>query len=243
MESKKFSFSSEVCKWIEEWAQTKPDAQIKTEQYFGSYRVDIVLTRGNAMFLIEVDENEHKTYDTVAEMDRMCFIQRRLKSCQLPCAVIRYNPSVFSIGEHFFKYPPIQRKNALLHFLDHYSPQQNFEVHYAFFSTDENGQPLIWSHPDFDHDICKHKSVLQFDKSHLERMLGKTKRPLINDGSADRSLKRPAHGPQEVPFCSSGCRRPRMQDSNGKFFRLCKPCIDKRRRYRDRIRQKLASKA
>jgi hypothetical protein len=77
---------------------------------FGGYMPDILYTFDRYCVVIEIDEDQHSSYDDVCERDRMLNIQLALN---LPTYFIRYNPDVYRVNGLIQNIPEADRLKCL----------------------------------------------------------------------------------------------------------------------------------
>lgn len=115
------------------------------------YRPDFLVPRSNDLFLIEVDEHQHKSYDQSVEGKRTLDLQawannfcHKFADAKLPpvkVVIIRFNPNSYSVNGVKAPMVPFELKvKRLIHLLRCYQPSQAFEMLFLYFDVDEHGE-------------------------------------------------------------------------------------------------------
>ena len=125
-----------------------PDKTIKHDKRVEChlYRPDFVFDMGSHTIVIEIDENQHKTYDTSCDNKRLVSIFQGLGS--RPMIMIRFNPDKYDSIPGCFKRDGHltgggqewkSRTNVLKLRIDHWihtEPDREISVEHLFFDTD-----------------------------------------------------------------------------------------------------------
>lgn len=150
------------------------ELQVDFKCAFGSDRaqtcakIDFVVqnTSKQTLFLIEVDEDEHITYDQSCETRRMmdCYTSLLMSHLDIKHMVwIRYNPNRFKIDEEKQKVDTKDRQAKLLETIQTYEPTKAMEILYLYYSsrwseTKNDYVPVIFDDPDYN---CELKPLCQ----------------------------------------------------------------------------------
>lgn len=150
------------------------ELQVDFKCVFGSDRaqtcakIDFVIQDAfkQTLFLIEVDEDEHITYDQSCETRRMmdCYTSLLMSHLGIKHMVwIRYNPNRFKIDEEKQKVDTKDRQAKLLEIIQTYQPTKAMEILYLYYSirwseTKNDYVPVIFDDPDYN---CELKPLCQ----------------------------------------------------------------------------------
>ena len=106
------------------------------------------------LILLEVDENQHKTYEISCELARMSKVMESLTldGNTIPIKFVRYNPHAFSVNDRTTRTMQIDRHEHLIHTLRTTVFDQQFIVEYLFYDLQLDNQNTlkIFSHIDYD---------------------------------------------------------------------------------------------
>lgn len=122
-----------------------------------NYRPDFLVSRDNILFLVEVDEHQHKLNDPVSEAKRSLEIQSwandfSKRENDANVVVVRFNPHSFSIkGVTTQAVPFSQKVKRLIQLLNDHEPSRAFELLFLFFDVDEFGKLRV---PWLSQSVC-----------------------------------------------------------------------------------------
>jgi len=109
-------------------------------------RIDFIFIYKNLLFLIEVDENQHKQYESFAELVRLNSIVSELhmleQFSEYKKVLIRFNPDNFTHNGKNTKITKEKRQEILHSWIQNYVPESDLEVLY-FFYDDINGKVIL----------------------------------------------------------------------------------------------------
>jgi hypothetical protein len=107
----------------------------------GKYRPDVLYDCNTHFIIVEIDEHQHKQYDTVCEITRMIHIQ---ESLGMNTVFIRYNPDTFKIrGKINKQFSTELRLYALNEAINYYfvnAPMNKLTVKKLFYNCDTLSQ-------------------------------------------------------------------------------------------------------
>lgn len=103
------------------------------------------------IIFLEVDEEQHKTYNVTCEVRRMSDVHRTLilEGNTLPVCFIRYNPDSYSVDGKNCKVTKTKREEDLVERLTSFRFTKDFEVLYLHYDT-TNGSLALLSDPEYD---------------------------------------------------------------------------------------------
>lgn len=131
---------------LHDWIELN-DIRVDRQYQIDRYHVDFTFRFRNTVFLIEIDEHEHRDYDMVKDMDRLTAIRRHEEKRFSNCVLLRYNPDSFIVGDMKYNCCPRIRQQVMVEFFNSYIPTQPFEIWYAFYSTSSfKGRLTILDH-------------------------------------------------------------------------------------------------
>ena len=100
--------------------------------------VDVVLYREWGAICLEVDENQHASYDPSCDVRRDFDIAAALwlAAPEQRVAVVRFNPDAYRIGASHGGATREQRHAGLVGFLQELAPEQPFSRHFLYYDAD-----------------------------------------------------------------------------------------------------------
>jgi len=144
------------------------EAKQNTNKKFA--RLDFVIERPHATFIVEIDERQHSEFGYLlsCELRRMLDVhasimtaravraeETKSKQVDRPMVWIRYNPDSFEVDENLQKVPGKDRRAKLMEFIDNYLPSKPLEIVYMYYSCRSNDSdvlplvPVIFDDPDY----------------------------------------------------------------------------------------------
>lgn len=103
------------------------------------YRPDFLINCGSHSIILEVDENQHSTYDKESEDIRMKTIAKAISDdIYTACIFIRYNPDVFRNATKVLKIPEPSRHKKLLETINYHMdtlPDKDITVYRLFYNN------------------------------------------------------------------------------------------------------------
>lgn len=143
------------------------------------FRPDFMISNRDVFYIIEIDQNQHKSYKKCEESTRALemhhwagqFITqiRERRNVGVKIVMIRFNPDDSSVGD--LKVPTIpfaDKMNHLIRFVKTYKPSQSIELHFHFFDLDMCGKLQV---PWLDEPLCEElKSIAQALNTPLEKI-------------------------------------------------------------------------
>jgi hypothetical protein len=103
----------------------------------GNYRPDIRIDVGTHIVIVEIDEDQHKQYDSKCEVARMLNIQQ---AEGMRCVFIRYNPDTYKIAGKTFKvYEKMRHRVLEKQIRQHMEniPEEDITVYRLFYDYDK----------------------------------------------------------------------------------------------------------
>jgi len=112
------------------------------ETSFKYARVDFSISRDWGHILLEVDEDQHATYEQLCETTRMSNICSALVG-QGKIVFLRYNPDGFTVDGERTTRAKSTRHEKLIDTILHYTPSMDLEIVYQNYSM-SNGKPSVY---------------------------------------------------------------------------------------------------
>ncbi len=118
--------------------------------------IDLLILYNGIVFLIEVDEFQHKSYEVACEVKRMynVFQSLMIAGNSLQIVFIRYNPDVYRINNKKQYIDEDIRLSELCQFISTFKPIQQFNIKYLYYNKIDNDVEITL-HPDFTDEILQ----------------------------------------------------------------------------------------
>jgi len=127
-------------------------------------KIDYFYCKNDIIFLIENDENQHKSYELSCEIKRMndCTYVLNNNENKLPIVWIRYNPDTFKINNECQKITKEQRIKKIIEFIEKCIENKDnipgLSIYYFYYNLNKDKQLCIFDDPDYPEEI---KSLVQ----------------------------------------------------------------------------------
>lgn len=102
----------------------------------GNYRPDVKIDADTHFVIVEIDEDQHRQYDTSCEIARMLNIHQAIG---MRCVFIRYNPDVFRVHDKVTKVPTKIRLRTLVDQVKYHMstlPDEEISVYRMYYNND-----------------------------------------------------------------------------------------------------------
>ena len=110
-----------------------------------SCRVDFVIYTESRIIILELDENQHKSYKISCENRRLAQIIGNQIEREEKLLIIRYNPDEFYVYNEKIKYNQQDKMDFLLHFIESYTiVNEKIDIVYLFYDiSNQDNYPVI----------------------------------------------------------------------------------------------------
>lgn len=106
----------------------------------GRFFPDIKISTNTHVVVVEIDEDQHSSYDQNCEITRMINIyQAQKEEKKVPYVFIRFNPDVFRVKGKVVRIPEVTRLSTLVaktYFFRNTVPTENLSVYRLFYNND-----------------------------------------------------------------------------------------------------------
>lgn len=127
----------------------------------GSYcYIDFVIIENGKIIFLEIDENQHVSYQVSCELKRMTDVHSAclIEGNTLPIHFVRYNPHKYSIGDRGAKISRKARESLLVNMINNLlnsEPLLTLSLHYLFYNLTPTGELMITHDPEFSESAQK----------------------------------------------------------------------------------------
>jgi len=137
----------------------------KKQERVGGYFVDYTIEREWGQILLEVDENQHSSYNFHAENKRIEAIKNAKDGTTI--YLIRYNPHSYSCDGIKRKVAHETRKHTLKAILKKCMPLDEFNLLYVYYDMDAL-VPCIATDPHYPKDLLRYLRILDYASLNIE---------------------------------------------------------------------------
>jgi hypothetical protein len=122
--------------------------------------IDFVIIENGKIIFLEIDENQHVSYQVSCELKRMTDVHSAclIEGNTLPIHFIRYNPHRCSIGDIVAKVSRKVRESLLVNTIQQLLKRESsppLSIHYMFYDVSTTGELMITSDPEFSESAQK----------------------------------------------------------------------------------------